>query len=299
MGLYRSAGHTKVGQLASSPIGKGTTDGIMTAMKQTATKGEADRPDAAWQKLSQRYADNGPLWSIYHVLSRSSGWLSRYFEAKSRDLERSRGKPGINTVAYNRAAWSDHDWSRGGEEWSPSPEWREAVIREFLRPNLADGGAVVEIGPGAGRWTGELHRQAEHLYLVDITQTTLDICRDKLAPADNVACILSDGSSLPGVADNSIDFVWSFDVFVHVAPDHQRRYLAECARVMRPGAKGVIHHSGDGGMRGGWRSPMTSELFKEMLADSGLHVLRQTESWGPEGEFRCTEPGDVVTLFEA
>lgn len=272
----------------------------MTAMKQAANdNAEPTGRESARRKLTQRYADNGAVWSLYHLLSRSSGRVSQYFEARSRDLERSKGKPGINTVDYNRSAWSSHDWSQGGEEWSPSPEWRQSLIATFLRPNVGEQAAILEIGPGAGRWSGELQLHASHLFLVDITQTTLDLCREKLGDARDVSYILSEGSSLLGLADRSIDFVWSFDVFVHVAPDHQRRYLAECARVMRPGARAVIHHSGDGGMRGGWRSPMTSELFNQMLADSGLRVVQQTETWGPDGEFRCTEPGDVVTVFTA
>lgn len=272
----------------------------MTAMGQTTRYDESPvAQEPAWRRLAQRYRDNGGVWSLYHLLSRTSGQFSRYFEAKGRELERSQGKPGINTVEYNRSAWSDHDWSQGGEEWSPSPEWRESLMDEFLRPNVGQQAAIVEIGPGAGRWSTELLRHASHLYLVDITQTTLDICREKLGDGDGVSYLLSQGSSLPGVPDRSVGFVWSFDVFVHVAPDDQRRYLAECARVMKPGARGVIHHSGDGGMRGGWRSPMTTELFNRMLADSGLRVVGQSEAWGPDGQYRCTEPGDVITVFEA
>lgn len=272
----------------------------MTAMNQIVSDRDgASRREPVLRRLSQRYADNGAVWSLYHLLSRSSARVSQYFEARSRELERSKGKPGINTVEYNRSAWSTHNWSQGGEEWSSSPEWRESLIETFLRSNVGEQAAIVEIGPGAGRWSDELLRHASRLWLVDITKTTLDLCKEKLGDAGNVSYILSDGSSLPGVPDHSIDFVWSFDVFVHVAPDQQRHYLAECARVMRPGARAVIHHSGDGGMRGGWRSPMTSELFNEMLACSGLRLLHQTGTWGADGEFRCTEHGDVVTVFTA
>jgi len=52
----------------------------------------------------------------------------------------------------------------------------------------------------------------------------------EIVAADNVEYVLSSGNDLPGIPDSSIEAIWSFDVFVHVAPVAQAAYLAEVAR---------------------------------------------------------------------
>ena len=119
--------------------------------------------------------------------------------------------------------------------------------------------------------------------------------------AENVDYVLSSGNDLPGVADESVDAVWSFDVFVHVAPLDQAGYLAEAARVLRPSGVAVIHHA-DGRNRGklpsrsGWRSPMSRHLFATLAADSGLAVEAQIDSWGAGGCHDLSAYHDAITI---
>jgi ubiquinone/menaquinone biosynthesis C-methylase UbiE len=107
---------------------------------------------------------------------------------------------------------------------------------------------------------------------------------ERLGAASNVEYLLTAGAALTGVADGSIDAVWSFDVFVHVAPVDQAAYLGEIARVLRPGGVAAIHHA-DGRNRGaaqsrhGWRAPMTAELFAALAGQRGLAVERTIRSW--------------------
>ena len=109
----------------------------------------------------------------------------------------------------------------------------------------------------------------------------MQLCREKLAGADNVEYRITDGSRLPNVADDSVDFIWSFDVFVHISPEDQQGYMSEFARVMRPGAKAVIHHAGVGGLHGDMRSAMTREMFADLVQANGLTLVDQFERWGP------------------
>jgi ubiquinone/menaquinone biosynthesis C-methylase UbiE len=224
--------------------------------------------------------------------------LSLLTSRKMRRLELAKRLAGINTRAFLRQAYTDWDWSERGEEWTLSPEWRESVVEELLRPNLPPGPVTLEIGPGAGRWSGVLQAESRRLVLADITERTLQICRERFAACDNVEYHLTDGTTLPEVGSETIDFVWSFDVFVHIAPSDQREYLREVARVMRPGARAVIHHAGKGGVDDPttWRSSMTATLFAELLQEAGLRLISQVESWG-DG-FETPVSGDVVTIFE-
>jgi ubiquinone/menaquinone biosynthesis C-methylase UbiE len=206
-----------------------------------------------------------------------------------------------NSAAVNRDRWSGWDWSRAGEEWTASPEWKAALIADVLEPFMPMRGVLLEIGPGAGRWSRALLARATRLILVDVSPRPLDLCRTEFAGATGVDYILSGGCDLPGVADACVDGVWSFDVFVHVAPADQAGYLREIARVLAPGGRAVIHHA-DGRNRGrapsrqGWRAPMSRGLFAHLAAQAGLRVERQLDSWGASGEFDLAAYADVITV---
>ncbi|MGH3451697.1 MAG: class I SAM-dependent methyltransferase [Haloechinothrix sp.] len=254
-------------------------------------------PAGTWNILRDRLRANDPIWLGYHVLNRAAAKVSRYFDGRARARERVKDLPGVNTRDYNRLLWSNYDWSHHGEEWTPSVEWRQSVVDDVMVPLLSAKPATLEIGPGGGRWTVELQPRVDSLVLADISPRAIDICRERFADCGNVTYLVTDGQSLLGVADESIDFVWSFDVFLHIAPVDHKGYLAEFFRVMTPGAVGVIHHAGDGGAAEGWRSAMTAELFANLLQDCGLRMVRQFTHWGPGGRFALPNPGDVVTTF--
>ncbi len=209
---------------------------------------------------------------------------------------------GGNSASDNEERWEEWDWGSLGEEWTASPEWKQALIDDVLLRLIPPGGTVLEIGPGGGRWSVVLAPRAERLILVDVTERVLAVCRERLGSPDGVSYVRSSGSDLPGVADGSVDAVWSFDVFVHVAPLDQAGYLDEIARVLRPGGVAAIHHA-DGRNRGdlpsrlGWRAPMSAGLFAALARERGLAVREQIYSWSG-GLHDLSAFGDVITVLE-
>lgn len=209
-----------------------------------------------------------------------------------------------NSAGENRERWDGWDWSSRGEEWNASPEWKQALIDDVLDRWMPKDGVILEIGPGGGRWSEPLLERASRLILVDVSERPLELCRERLAGAGNVDFVRSDGADIPGVPDGRVDGVWSFDVFVHVAPVDQVGYLQEIARVLAPGGVAVIHHA-DGRNRGlapsrqGWRSPMSRGLFASLASRSGLRVERQIDSWGPDGRYDLSAYADAITVCRA
>lgn len=197
--------------------------------------------------------------------------------------------------------WDRWDWSSRGEEWTLSEEWKRSLIEDVLERLVSDGGSVLEIGPGGGRWSEALLARASLLVLVDVSERPLQVCRERFGAGAPVRYIRSTGNDLPGVADRSIDAVWSFDAFVHIAPTDQAGYLSEFARVLRPGGVVIIHHA-DGRNRGamssrrGLRSPMSRSLFAALARERGLHVATQFDSWGPGGVHDLAAFGDAITV---
>ena len=216
-----------------------------------------------------------------------------------RDVGREVARAELAHTAGER--WNRWDWSELGEEWTANEAWKQALVDEVLLPTIPDGGSVVEIGPGGGRWSVLLAPRSERLVLVDVAQRPLDLVAERLGDAGNVEYVLTDGSALTGVADASVDAVWSFDVFVHIAPGDQAGYLSEIARVLRPGGVAAIHHA-DGRNRGlapsrsGWRAPMTAELFAALARERGLRVERVVRSFG-EGRHALGGYGDAITVL--
>jgi SAM-dependent methyltransferase len=182
----------------------------------------------------------GPRYLAADVALRTARRVGERVEDTLLEIEGARGVFGPahrawrdNSADENRERWNRWDWSRLGEEWTASEPWKRALVDEVLLPTIPAGGTVVEIGPGGGRWSVVLQPRAERLVLVDVAQRPLDLVAERLRDAPNVEYVLTDGSALLGVESERVDAVWSFDVFVHVAPGDQAGYLGEIARVLR------------------------------------------------------------------
>jgi ubiquinone/menaquinone biosynthesis C-methylase UbiE len=241
--------------------------------------------------------------------------------------------PHVPSREWNRQKWGQqHDWKKAGDEWSgmaafcgqPYDAWKSSLVDTFIAPR-AGGARVLEIAPGHGRWSAYLVELAKSVALVDLNQSCLDACRERFTGADHVSYHLTDGYSLPFLPSESVDFVWSFDSFVHMSPDIVRGYLGEFARVLVPGGTGVIHHAGKShvalqanaaarrlgkpgtavsrliGRRwlnvGGARSGVSAKMVRRWTEAAGLRVTDQVDSWGPSGEFTVRKHHDAITVF--
>ncbi len=275
----------------------------MTTTTSPASEAPAPHPRdalATLRKLSSFGRDFGSAYAALSLARRAAGWLPDRIDERMLAIEGRRGVLGPahrrwtqHSVTTNREVWSTWAWEAGGEEWTASEAWKASLIEHVLEPTMPAGATILEIGPGAGRWTEVLHARAGRLILADITDTTLALCRERLGDPADVSYVRTDGSGLRDVADDSVDAVWAFDTFVHIAPLDVAGYLADIRRILRAGGTAVIHHSGRRD-RHGWRSPMTKALFAALAAEHGLAVERQFDTWGG-GRFGVRRQGDIVT----
>jgi ubiquinone/menaquinone biosynthesis C-methylase UbiE len=108
---------------------------------------------------------------------------------------------------------------------------------------------VLEIGPGAGRWTKELQAISRRLIIADINDKCLSICRERFKQYNNIEYYLikMEGNEfIPGdiISDDSIDAIWSYDVFVHINATDIEKYLVNFKRILKPRGYAIIHHAG-------------------------------------------------------
>jgi SAM-dependent methyltransferase len=158
-----------------------------------------------------------------------------------------------------------YQWKDAGEEWSErwgtsAAQWDGTILPRIK--GYLPAPTILEIGPGYGRWTHYLKDYCERLYVVDRAAECIEACRTRFAADPRVAGYVNEGGSLAMIPDRSIDFVFSFDVFVHIKREVVEEYLAELSRTLKIGGKGFIHHSNLGAYANSWRRHLPGSLTK-------------------------------------
>lgn len=247
---------------------------------------------------------NGWRWTMYvvlYVLIRKIKPEARlaFLDRKIKHIESSDQVPGMNALELNKKIWENWNWRRAfGEEWTWSANWKASLIDDVMDRFIKPGGKILEIGPGGGKWSIPLSVRAKKLILLDISAACLEICREKFADSKaDVSFVLGDGMHLSGIEDASVDYIWSFDVFVHIAPEDINSYFQEMKRVLRPGGIAIIHHADEGGIAGGWRSSLYRKDINNFLEQNGLHLVDQFDSWGEGGQYHVRYYNDLITVF--
>jgi SAM-dependent methyltransferase len=241
--------------------------------------------------------ENGVRWcACLLTYYAASAVAQRAFGAMDR-LRRTRHIPGLNSATLNREIWDAWDWGSGGEEWSGSEEWKQSLLRCVLEREIPVNSSVLEIGPGAGRWTTHLLERARDYIGIDISSTCVQHCRDRFSGRQRVRFEVGSGRDLAAVPSDSVDAIWSYDVFVHINRAEVASYAHEFARVLRGGGVGVVHHGSVGGASGGWRSDLTADAFASILAQHELQVRRSFNSWDDGGAIQRLAYDDLITVF--
>jgi len=176
-------------------------------------------------------------------------------------------------MGYDRSHSMKYDWKEAGEEWSEpwgssAAQWDGAIL-----PRIRDclpAGTILEIAPGFGRWTHFLKDYCDELWAIDKSSECIDACRQRFAADAHVQCCLNDGLSLSMIPDGSVDFVFSFDSFVHTNCDVVEAYLCQLRTKLKIGGKGFIHHSNFGEYVNSPRERLPDALAKPLIK---LHIL--------------------------
>lgn len=154
------------------------------------------------------------------------------------------------SVDSNKEWWGEsYDWTEAGDEWSEPWGGAEAQWYGSLYPRIhrfLPAANILEIACGFGRWTQFLKEHCDQLTAVDLSEKCIDACRERFDGDERLRFITNDGTTVPEVADASIDFVFSFDSLVHVDQATISAYLGELRRVLKPEGVAFIHHSNYG-----------------------------------------------------
>jgi ubiquinone/menaquinone biosynthesis C-methylase UbiE len=240
----------------------------------------------------------------------------------------------VPSVEENEAQWNrNYDWEAYGDEWSSHWGGVETQWQATLLPRIwpfVPTGTICELAPGYGRWSQFLIGLCDRYVGVDLASRCVDACRERFASSEHASFEVNDGTSLPMLGHESVDFMFSFDSLVHAEADVIGRYLGELARVLAPNGIAWLHHSNLGEFRSeirrmrhaeavarrvtvlqsalqkrgliGWphwrAESMTAARFVEMTFDAGLSCVGQeVVNWGGSRLIDCislvARPGSV------
>jgi len=212
------------------------------------------------------------------------------------------------TLEENRF-WDRYDWPQDGDEWTDQAAfsgmeysvWKQDLVDAFIVPSVTENSIVLEVAVGHGRWTLFLAQRARRYIGVDFGPSCVQFCRKRFAHLTNVEFHTTDGRTLSLIASDSVQFIWSFDSFVHIEPDVTGGYMAEFARILSPGGRCSIHHPGtpshEQRVKGG-RSELSVDLMARIAQARGLRVISQVDSWGPGGRSNTKLFADCISTIE-
>ena len=116
------------------------------------------------------------------------------------------------------------------------------TLEHWVVPYVKSDHVAVEIGPGGGRWTR--HQLGfSKLYAVEYYDPLLSELKKNFSKHKNIIFVKNNGFDFPNIADESVDFCFSFGVFVHFEFEMVEDYLKNINRIMKGNGNIVIHYS--------------------------------------------------------
>ncbi|MCJ7716293.1 MAG: class I SAM-dependent methyltransferase [Anaerolineales bacterium] len=135
----------------------------------------------------------------------------------------------------------DHYDRSSNSEWNRLLNHRTefSVTMKGLLDHLPQPPAeLIDIGSGPGRYSIELAQNNYHITLVDISQASLALAKEKASEVgvDFIAVIQQNATNLADISDESFDGVLLFGPLYHLITEDQRRNaVLEAKRVLKPG----------------------------------------------------------------
>ncbi len=160
----------------------------------------------------------------------------------------------LSNAQYNRFVWTLYPVLRRGlgrqapaggsvgSEWGSQGEV-EWVVEEHIDPYITTSSAVAEIGVGGGRLASLVAGKVGTLTCFDISETMLKRARIALRESSNVRFVKLDGGAYPPQFDRCFEFIYAFDVFVHLDLHALWRAIASISRMLVPGGRAFVHTS--------------------------------------------------------
>lgn len=185
-------------------------------------------------------------------------------------------------IEEQKKIWNDENlWLKDGHEWSTFFGTTENLWN-LIYPKFKDylKGDILEIAPGFGRMTENLLKYSDTLSIIDLNEICIKKCIDKFGSKIR-NYLVNDGKSL-FFPDNSFDFIFSYDSFVHMSEDVVESYIKEISRTLKNNKYAFIHHayffsSSTPSENLAGRANMNPDLFRSIVNKYNMEIISQED----------------------
>jgi SAM-dependent methyltransferase len=159
----------------------------------------------------------------------------------------------LSNSQYNRLIWTIYPLVRtaaarlrGERESVLGTEWADdtsvvEIVEDYIRPFVTPTSVVAEIGVGAGRVATRVAGEVGEFYCFDVSNRMLRQARRELAGHGNVRYARLRQPDCPPAFRGRFDFVYAFDVFVHLDLHTIWRYLVAMREMLAPEGRALVH----------------------------------------------------------
>ena len=193
-------------------------------------------------------------WSPIRCVSKQRAHSDCFSESQSIFVDESNDQAGFDMTDKQRMKEYWHEIGAGDKA-----NWHIAHIddeNEFFRSgphsvnlifdgkleDLATNANILDIGCGRGRVARSVaeFRPDVRVYGVDVAPSMIAGAMEANKHIQNLSFSVGDGISLSSFPDGVFDFVYSFIVFQHLPRHITAQYIADAARVLKPGGQLVF-----------------------------------------------------------
>lgn len=170
-----------------------------------------------------------------------------------------------------------------GDEWSDATSLT-AILDDWVFSQVWPTARIAEIGSGGGRVAAHVAPRVQELFCFDISQEMLGAAKKYLSSKDlgNVQfqhLAPNTNGAYPKKYDGSFDFVYSFDVFVHMDLHEMRQTLCSIRALLKPGGGCFVSFANllapDGWRRFSRQAKYTVGGFYFISPDIACQLLRK------------------------
>jgi len=188
-----------------------------------------------------------------------------------------------------------------GSQWGDPENFTQSpnlamIKHHFIEPYVTDQTVVLEIGCGGGRWT-KFFGNAQLVYALDAFDEMLQETKTSYYRAngnDNLILVRTNGTDFPTIDECSIDYMFTFDVFVHLDIEVIEEYLVNAKKVLKDTGTIFIHYGDKTKYRGkentgfSWNSP---EIMHKLLKKLGLAIICENTTAFDNSNFVLVKKG--------
>jgi len=136
---------------------------------------------------------------------------------------------------------------KGGFKTGYKTKRNQKGIEEYLQNNIQNNITLLEIGCGGGQWTNFLHKlnRIHKIYAIDALSEEHNNFWNYVGEDGKnlIEYIQVNDFKLDCIPDDSLDFVFSYDVFCHISKKGQEEYLKNLYKKCRKECKLMIMYA--------------------------------------------------------